>query len=122
MFYEDDISIPRTPTREIFSPFILRSPTRENFYPYILRSPSYILRSPHYILRTPTQENRENQESLKEIKSNNDNFIQEKNIKYTLYPLYINWKKIETKSDNNVYYNIFKLFGYFGEAIFNILT
>jgi hypothetical protein len=28
---------------------------------------------------------------------------------------------LERKSENNVYYNIFKLFGYFGEAIFNIL-
>ena len=60
-------------------------------------------------------------DKLKEIKSTNDNFMQEKNIKYTLYPLYINWKKIEKKSPNNVYYNIFKLFGYFGEAILNIL-
>ena len=59
--------------------------------------------------------------NLKELNSNNDNFMQEKNVKYSLYPLYINWKKIETKSDNNVYFNIFKLFGYFGEAIFNIL-
>ena len=61
-------------------------------------------------------------EILKEIKSKNENFMQEKNIKYNLYPLYINWKKIETKAENNVYYNIFKLFGYFGEAIFNILN
>ena len=61
-------------------------------------------------------------EILKEIKSKNENFIQEKNIKYNLYPLYINWKKIERKSDNNAYFNIFKIFGYFGEAIFNILN
>ena len=59
--------------------------------------------------------------NLKELNSNNENFMQEKNVKYSLYPLYINWKKIEIKSDNNVYFNIFKLFGYFGEAIFNIL-
>ena len=59
--------------------------------------------------------------NLNELNSNNDNFMQEKNVKYSLYPLYINWKKIEIKSDNNVYFNIFKLFGYFGEAIFNIL-
>ena len=59
--------------------------------------------------------------NLKELNSNNENFMQEKNIKYSLYPLYINWKKIEVKADNNVYFNIFKLFGYFGEAIFNIL-
>ena len=59
--------------------------------------------------------------SPKEIKSNNNNFMQEKNIKYYLYPLYINWKEIEKEKENNVYYDIFKLFGYFGEAIFLLL-
>ena len=59
--------------------------------------------------------------SLKEIKSNNKNFMKEKNIKYNLYPLYINWKKIETKESNNNYFNIYKLYGYFGSAIYSIL-
>jgi len=62
---------------------------------------------------------------LKEMKSENKNFMEEKDIKFELYPLYVNWKKIEEKSldDNNINYNfvIFKLFGYFGEAIFEIL-
>jgi len=72
----------------------------------------------------PFNRERQNESlNLKEIESNNEHFIQEKNIKYNLYPLYINWKKIENidKNDNN-YYNIFKLFGYFGVAIFNILN
>ena len=60
-------------------------------------------------------------EGVKELESNNENFINENNIKYNLYPLYINWKKIETKIYPNEYFNIFKLFGYFGEAIFEIL-
>ena len=60
-------------------------------------------------------------EPLKELRSKNETFMQEKSINYKLYPLYINWKKIEAKSKNNIYYNIFKLFGYFGEAIFDIL-
>ena len=59
---------------------------------------------------------------LKELKSNNDNFIKENNIKFNLYPLYINWKMIESKNPKNQYFNIFKLFGYFGEAVFDILT
>ena len=59
--------------------------------------------------------------NLKEIKSNNDNFIQEKNIKFELYPLFINWKKIETKEEKNEDFNIFKLFGYFCAAIFELL-
>ena len=62
---------------------------------------------------------------LKEMKSENENFMKEKDIKFELYPLYLNWKKIEEKSfDNNninYYFVIFKLFGYFGEAIFEIL-
>jgi hypothetical protein len=62
------------------------------------------------------------QEDLDEIKSDNNNFIKEENIKFDLYPLYINWKKIESKKIENYYFNIFKLFGYFGEAIYEILT
>ena len=62
------------------------------------------------------------QPELNEIKSNNENFIKEKDIKFNLYPLYINWKKIETKSKENNYFNILKLFGYFGEAIYEILV
>ena len=61
------------------------------------------------------------QAELKELKSNNENFIKEKDIKYNLYPLFINWKKIESKSIENNYFKIFKLFGYFGEAIYEIL-
>ena len=61
------------------------------------------------------------QAELKELKSNNENFIKEKDIKYNLYPLFINWKKIESKSIENDYFKIFKLFGYFGEAIYEIL-
>jgi hypothetical protein len=84
------------------------------------------LNSPFQILFRETQvenvDNVDNVENLKEIKSNNDNFMQEKNMKYSLYPLYINWKKIETKDLHNIYYNIFKLFGYFGVAIFSILN
>ena len=59
---------------------------------------------------------------LKELESNNENFIKENNIKFNLYPLYINWKKIESKNPKEQYFNILKLFGYFGVAIFEILT
>ena len=56
-----------------------------------------------------------------EIETKNKILIKEKEVKYELYPLYINWKKIESKSLYNPYYNIFQVFGYFGVAIFNIL-
>ena len=88
----------------------------ENTFPVSL-SPQLSFDS-HYLLSL--QAIRES--NLKEIESNNENFVKEKNIKYTLYPLYINWKKIESNSEDNVYYNIFKLFGYFGVAIFSILN
>ena len=61
------------------------------------------------------------QPEINEINSKNEKFIKEKDIKYGLYPLYINWKKIEIKTSDNNYFNIFKLFGYFGEAIYEIL-
>ena len=73
-----------------------------------------------HIINIRPREREEN--NLQEIKSNNNNFMQEENIKYNLYPLYINWKKIETKKENNIYYNIFKIYGYFGEAIFLIIN
>ena len=60
----------------------------------------------------------------KEIESENNNFIKEKEMKYELYPLYINWKKIEEQNfenEGNYFFNVFKLFGFFGEAIFEIL-
>ena len=100
---------------DIFSPFF------QHFYDYDLIEEPF--ESPNHSYGEIVFQPRETErEILKEIKSKNENFIQEKNIKYNLYPLYINWKKIERKSDNNAYFNIFKIFGYFGEAIFNILN
>ena len=70
-------------------------------------------------------EQRISRPKIKEMKSDNENFMQEKDIKYKLYPLYINWKKIEKnnfeKEIINHHYNTYKLFGFFGEAIFEIL-
>ena len=124
-----------------YIPQIEGSSLAEDIFGFEIREPLYlsnplplvsdsivnsVFREPSDPFRIETEyifQNREEERPiLKEIKSKNGNFMQEKNIKYNLYPLYINWKKIETKSDNNVYYNIFKLFGYFGEAIFNILN
>ena len=60
--------------------------------------------------------------NLKELKSPNENFLQENQMRYTLYPLYINWKKIENRKNKHPYYfNVFKVFGYFGVAIFSLL-
>ena len=76
-----------------------------------------------FYLRPPIRRIRiYHQPELKELESNNENFIKENNIKFNLYPLYINWKKIESKNPKEQYYNILKLFGYFGVAIFEILN
>ena len=75
----------------------------------------------YYIRRNSRNQIQIEQPELKELKSNNKNFINENDVKFNLYPLYINWKKIESKSIDNNYFNIFKLFGYFGEAIHEIL-
>ena len=52
-----------------------------------------------------------------QVKNNNPNFMQEEDMKYNLYPLYINWKKIEERK--NEYYEIFIHYGYFGAAVFS---
>ena len=48
----------------------------------------------------------------------NPNFMQEKDINYRLYPIYINWKKVEANEEG--YYRMFAHFGYFGAAIFSV--
>jgi len=73
------------------------------------------------IFHFPPLRIRREKETIIEIKSNNNNFMDEKNIDYSLYPLYINWKDLENHNRNNSFYKVFKSFGYFGVAIFTIL-
>ena len=49
----------------------------------------------------------------------NPNFMLEKDMKFNLYPLYINWKKIE--ENENSYFDMFVHFGYFGASIYSSL-
>ena len=49
--------------------------------------------------------------------NNNPNFMLEKDMKYNLYPFYINWKKIEANENN--YYDMLVHFGYFGAAVYS---
>ena len=51
--------------------------------------------------------------------NNNKNCMKEKDIKYNLYPLYINWKQLEANEDD--YYKIFVRFGYFGASVYSLL-
>lgn len=47
----------------------------------------------------------------------NPNFMHEKDIKFRLYPFYINWKKIEANKSN--YFQVFTHLGYFGVSIYS---
>ena len=47
----------------------------------------------------------------------NPNFLHEKDMKFDLYPLYINWKKLE-KNENEYFFSLSK-FGYFGASIYS---
>ena len=47
----------------------------------------------------------------------NPNFMHEKDMKYKLYPLYLNWKKIEANESH--YFDMFVHFGYFGASVYS---
>ena len=47
----------------------------------------------------------------------NPNFMLEKDMKYNLYPFYINWKKLEANENN--YFDMFVHYGYFGVSIYS---
>ena len=51
-------------------------------------------------------------------KDTNPNFMQEKDVNYRLYPIYINWKKVESNEEG--YYRMFSRFGYFGVSIYSV--
>ena len=102
-------------------PIFWESPLVEREFPLDLPSPRIHVELPPMQYLLPRERRERNAINDEEIKSNNKNFMQEKDIKYNLYPLYINWKKIESKKKNNNDFVIFKLFGYFGAAIFDIL-
>ena len=59
----------------------------------------------------------DHEEQSSQVKNNNPNFMKDEDMKYNLYPLYINWKKIEERK--NEYYDAFIHFGYFGAAFFS---
>ena len=47
----------------------------------------------------------------------NQNFMKEEDINYKLYPIYINWKKVEANAEG--YYKVLARFGYFGVAVYS---
>ena len=47
----------------------------------------------------------------------NQNFMKEEDINYKLYPIYINWKKVEANAEG--YYKVLTRFGYFGVAVYS---
>ena len=69
------------------------------------------------IIRLMRMQYIDHEEESSQVINNNPNFMKEENMKYNLYPLYINWKKIEERK--NEYYDVFSHFGYFGAAFFS---
>ena len=93
--------------------------TRELFYSRIFRGNISNMEELQRRLRSYLERHFENHEdSDDELETNtNPNFMQEKDIDYRLYPIYINWKKIEANEQG--YYKVFSRFGYFGVAIYS---
>ena len=61
----------------------------------------------------------ESEKELKDDSNTNNNFMKMNDIKFNLYPLYIDWKKLE--KNNAYFYKIFARFGYFGIAVYSLL-
>ena len=59
----------------------------------------------------------DNEEENAQETNKNPNFMKDKDMKYNLYPFYINWKKIEERK--NSFYDTFIHYGYFGASVFS---
>ena len=51
------------------------------------------------IIRLMRMQYIDHEEESSQVINNNPNFMKEENMKYNLYPLYINWKKIEERKN-----------------------
>lgn len=63
------------------------------------------------------EQREEEEEETIVSRNNNPNFLKEKDINYKNYPLYLNWKKIE--SNESEFYLTLSHFGYFGAHIYS---
>lgn len=91
---------------------------REIFYSRIFSGNISNIEELQLRLRRYFERHLESQESDDESQSEtNPNFIQEKDINYRKYPLYINWKRVEANELG--YYRVFARYGYFGVSVYS---
>jgi len=86
---------------------------------HISRSQTNLLRVRYELARYYQRHIEECEDQIVPETNNNPNFMHEKDMKYNLYPLYINWKKVEANKYN--YFDMFVHFGYFGAAVYSSL-
>ena len=86
---------------------------------HISRSQTNLLRVRYELARYYQRHIEECEDQIVPETNNNPNFMHEKDMKYNLYPLYINWKKVEANQYN--YFDMFVHFGYFGASIYSSL-
>jgi len=89
----------------------------ENNNEYISHSQTNLLNIRYEIARYFQRHIEECEDLIVPETNNNPNFMHEKDMKFNLYPLYINWKQIEANENN--YYDMFVHFGYFGASIYS---
>lgn len=86
---------------------------------HISRSQTNLLRVRYEFARYYQRHIEECEDQIVPETNNNPNFMHEKDMKYNLYPLYINWKKVEANQYN--YFDMFVHFGYFGASVYSSL-
>lgn len=102
----------------MFSSFGGRDETRRLLFTRILAGQLNNVEELQFSLRELFQRRMEECENEIVIETNkNKNYLHEKDMNYKLYPLYINWKKIE--ANENEYYLALVHFGYFGANIYS---
>ena len=91
----------------------------ENNNEFISRSQNNLINIQYELARYFQSHLEECEDQIVPELNKNPNFMLEKDMKFNLYPLYINWKKIE--ENENSYFDMFVHFGYFGAAIYSSL-
>jgi len=91
----------------------------ENNNEYISRSQTNLVNIQFDFIRYFQRHIEECEDQIVPELNNNPNFMHEKDMKFNLYPFYINWKLIEANEYN--YFDVFVHFGYLGASVYSSL-
>ena len=91
----------------------------ENNNEYISRSQTNLVNIQYDFIRYFQRHIEECEDQIVPELNNNPNFMHEKDMKFNLYPFYINWKLIEANEYN--YFDVFVHFGYLGASVYSSL-